>query len=666
MGVEKVSYNPGPSFATALRLFIVCGLALSIGWGIRGNFGHESGAMIPGALAAIGGCCLSGRGDWHRRVAYFGLFGALVWAFGGSASYMQVISYTHSGHLPSVAYGFFCLFVLGFLWGSLGGAGTAFPAVAARDQLRGIFRPILWVFAFWLVLAAFMSLVAAWEAGHADSTWKRHESALYWFDTDWLQALTALAALCALDLWDRRFGKAHWLAIHAAAGAVLGAAVYAFVKATGLDAPLAAILVQPQGDIAHLLLQPAYAELGEAGLRARLLNNWPNFLVAHPQHAGWLAGLLVGIGFHFARHGAFRGMTGLLACMAAGWLAAFLLGPVLFGFGGAGLRMTPPRGDNWAGLIGVVAGMLWWTTRNGLRPVAHAALLCGTVGGLGFAGSAFLKLLLLVPGNPAVTADPGAIAAWKHWQSANWHSFLEQTYGLFNGLGVALVLWVLARRQPETESPPRGDYWTQWLAVGFTLFAVTGLNVQKSIGTWVGAGSVPASMAMPLFDTVRLGAYGWFLVVYLFFCAVGMALLWRHRRAPLAFIPADPLGKGQLCFLALLWMVVVMNFERALPNFSDQRILTEGVIFVNAIIVSALILVWQPRGTVWSDTPAAWPLGRAMAAMALAALVSTALFTAGVRLCYGDAHAGHSKRQVRFGDDAEWRATPLMRGRDHA
>jgi len=72
--------------------------SLSIGWGIRGNFGHEYGAMIPGALAAMAAVLLSGREDWYRRIAYFAFFGALGWSFGGSISYMQVIAYTHSGH----------------------------------------------------------------------------------------------------------------------------------------------------------------------------------------------------------------------------------------------------------------------------------------------------------------------------------------------------------------------------------------------------------------------------------------------------------------------------------------------------------------------------------------------------------------------------------------
>ena len=35
------------------QMVILCGLSLCVGWGIRGNFGHEYGAALPGALAAI-------------------------------------------------------------------------------------------------------------------------------------------------------------------------------------------------------------------------------------------------------------------------------------------------------------------------------------------------------------------------------------------------------------------------------------------------------------------------------------------------------------------------------------------------------------------------------------------------------------------------------------
>ena len=62
---------------------------------------------------------------------------------------MQVVGYTHSGHSPSVLYGFACLFVIGFLWAALGGAGTALPAVADRRRLTDLFPVLGLVFVFW-------------------------------------------------------------------------------------------------------------------------------------------------------------------------------------------------------------------------------------------------------------------------------------------------------------------------------------------------------------------------------------------------------------------------------------------------------------------------------------------------------------------------------------
>src|SRR5262247_2917031 len=134
-----------------LRVVIV-GLSLSIGWGIRGNFGHEYGAMIPGMLASLAAALLSGRGDWHRRVVSFAFFGALGWSFGGSISYMQVIGYTHSGHSPSQLYGFANLFVIGFLWAAMGGAGTALPAFLTRERLTEFFPPLIVVYIGWIGL----------------------------------------------------------------------------------------------------------------------------------------------------------------------------------------------------------------------------------------------------------------------------------------------------------------------------------------------------------------------------------------------------------------------------------------------------------------------------------------------------------------------------------
>ena len=76
------------TFSGTASVYVLTALSLWFGWGIRGNFGHEYGAMMPGALAALAAVLLSGRDDWHRRIVYFAMFGALGWSFGGSISYM--------------------------------------------------------------------------------------------------------------------------------------------------------------------------------------------------------------------------------------------------------------------------------------------------------------------------------------------------------------------------------------------------------------------------------------------------------------------------------------------------------------------------------------------------------------------------------------------------
>ena len=105
------------------QMVLLGALSLSLGWGIRGNFGHEIGAAVPGALAAMAVVLASGRPDWWHRIAYFAMFGALGWSFGGSMSYGHVLAYTNSRHSGSVLYGFASLFLIGFLWAAMGGAG---------------------------------------------------------------------------------------------------------------------------------------------------------------------------------------------------------------------------------------------------------------------------------------------------------------------------------------------------------------------------------------------------------------------------------------------------------------------------------------------------------------------------------------------------------------
>ncbi|HZT41693.1 MAG TPA: hypothetical protein VFA07_05870 [Chthonomonadaceae bacterium] len=502
------------------RALLLVGLSLSIGWGIRGNFGHEWGAALPGALAALAVVLLSGRVDWQRRIALFGLFGALGWALGGSMSYMVVIAYTHSGQSLSVAYGFACLFVIGFLWGAAGGAGTALPAFLSRERLAQFVTPLILIFLAWwadsLLEAHFID---------ANPAFARH-SPLDWYDTNWTSALLALLVVLVRGAVRRRLG--------------------------------------------------------------------------------------------FAER--------LILAMAAGWWAGFLVLTV-----GLGLHMTPPRSDNWAGSLGMVLAMLLFFERQNLRGVTLAMLMTGVIGGLGFASATLFKLVEM-----------------KSGLSTNWHSILEQTYGFINGLGIAWMMTWLQRRTPHlTDDPPAGSR-LDTFAVAFLLLLLPYMNLQHMVNDWTNAKAMPEILYF-------LTARGWFDLFFALTALAVLGLLAAHLRKPLPIVPASWLGKGQMLTLGLLWVMVLGNFMKALVAFTPQRLVTEGVIYANALLCTVMVLLWARESRAPEIRPLAdyAPLLRRALASGLAVLVlSTGLYWGIVRALYGDTFAGYAGSHIRFGPGA--------------
>jgi hypothetical protein len=632
-------------------------LSLALGWGIRGNYGHETGAMLPGALAAIAACLASGRADWRARVPFFALFGALGWAFGGSISYMQVIGYTHSGHLPSQLYGFAALFLIGFLWGALGGGGTALPAVLDRQRLEGLFPPLLVACAAMSVPELVTSVID--DAAAVGGAMRRQDSPLYWLDSDWLQAVAAIFAMLAYDVVERRFAHSGELLVRGAAGAVAGATIQLVLHAAGLDAHLWRLLVRTQGDPSLFPVE-------------QFVTNWPNALPAAIPHLGSITGLLLGIGSFFARHGRFSGGARLVVMLALGWLAGFLILPVVLG-----LRLTPPRGDDWAGILGVVVAAILWCRRERLPEVTIAMIVAGTIGGLGFSGAALLKLLMVAPGNPGIVSDPVVVAAWRHWQGANWHSFLEQTYGFVNGLGIAVALGLLATRlAPLDDAGPRRR-WTEIVAVLGVVPWLLHANLVKNVADWTALHgdhrALPLAMKAPLLAGNELTATGWFDLFFAVAAAAFTFLCVVQRRRPLAIVPPSWLGRGQLLAMLVLWPMVLGNFAKALPGFTEQRLLTEGSVLVCAVIVTLLLLLLPDGETriCAGSHDALRPLGfRAPASGTLAALVLAATLaplveTAITRAVYGNTAAGHAGPNLRFGPEANWRTKPILKGSPH-
>jgi hypothetical protein len=133
----------------AALLILLTGLSVSIGWGIRGQFGHEYGAALAGAIGGMSIALVSGREDWRRRIHYFAMLCAIGFGFGGSMSYMKTVAYAHSSDSATTIYGFACVFVLGFAWAAPAGTGISLPAFLDRNELTKALAPLCTVFFTW-------------------------------------------------------------------------------------------------------------------------------------------------------------------------------------------------------------------------------------------------------------------------------------------------------------------------------------------------------------------------------------------------------------------------------------------------------------------------------------------------------------------------------------
>ena len=98
-------------------------IAMSFGtaWAIRGQFGHEQGAAWAGAIAGLALVMVSQRKDWYDKMILVALASAVGWGAGGMISYGVVVGYGRADNFINVFYGFGMLFVIGGLFGLLGG-----------------------------------------------------------------------------------------------------------------------------------------------------------------------------------------------------------------------------------------------------------------------------------------------------------------------------------------------------------------------------------------------------------------------------------------------------------------------------------------------------------------------------------------------------------------
>ncbi len=200
------------------------------------------------------------------------------------------------------------------------------------------------------------------------------------------------------------------------------------------------------------------------------------------------------------------------------------------------------------------------------------------------------------------------------------------------------------------------------------------VNLVKNVAAWTEThpghpAALSQVMRVPLIG-FPLSTYAWFNIFFGLAAVALVVLLSIHTRRPLAVLEQSWVGRGQLLYLVLVWAFVIGNFGRALVSFEERRLLTEGTITFNAILVTLMILLLpRPDST---DLPAGnarstWLLAGSVAATIVCAALLPPLETRCVRALYGDAPVRARKEgpEMRFGPRATWRQQPLLKGMAH-
>ncbi|MDQ6478964.1 hypothetical protein [Dyadobacter sp. LHD-138] len=121
-----------------LPTLLIAGMSLGTAWAIRGQFGHEQGAAWAGGIGALGIVLLAKRKDWYAKVFQLALASAAGWGVTGIISYGIVVGYGRGIDFGNVYYGLSMLFVIGGLFGLLGG-GLFGLVLSDRED-----KPVLW------------------------------------------------------------------------------------------------------------------------------------------------------------------------------------------------------------------------------------------------------------------------------------------------------------------------------------------------------------------------------------------------------------------------------------------------------------------------------------------------------------------------------------------
>lgn len=105
---------------------LLVAMSLGTAWAIRGQFGHEHGAAWAGAIGTLSILLVAKRKDWLAKAFSVTLAGGVGWGLGGMMSYGMVVGYGRGSDFGNVFYGLLMLFIIGGLYGFIGGGFFGF------------------------------------------------------------------------------------------------------------------------------------------------------------------------------------------------------------------------------------------------------------------------------------------------------------------------------------------------------------------------------------------------------------------------------------------------------------------------------------------------------------------------------------------------------------
>jgi hypothetical protein len=117
-----------------IHSMLLAALAFGTAWAVRGKFGHEQGAAWAGGIGALGVLLAARRSDWYAKAFKIMLASAFGWGIGGVISYGVVVGYARAQDFANVYYGLVMLFIIGGLYGFLGGGLFGLALLDSNEQ----------------------------------------------------------------------------------------------------------------------------------------------------------------------------------------------------------------------------------------------------------------------------------------------------------------------------------------------------------------------------------------------------------------------------------------------------------------------------------------------------------------------------------------------------